>query len=110
LRRLGAGLLAVLLVALMLAGCQSQQTKPEFSFTAEQKGEGLTILVKTTNFRIGKDGHVHIRLDDGPETMAYGPSYTIPKVAPGKHTVIVGLYDPAHKPLGQDQTKEIEIK
>lgn len=109
-RRVGAGLLAVLLVALVLSGCRAQRTVPAFDFTLEQKGESLVVRVETGTFKIGKDGHIHIRMDDGPEAMAYGATYTIPKVQPGKHTITLGLSDPQHNPIGENKTKEIEIK
>lgn len=111
-RRVGAGLLAVvlLLVLVVLGGCRAERSKPEFDFTVEPKGEGLAVVVETGSFRVPQDGHVHIKLDDGPETMIFSKTYTIPKVAPGKHTVSIELSDPQHNYFGVRKTKEIEIK
>lgn len=108
-RRVGA-LILIVAALLLLAGCRAQRPQPEFDFTVEQKGEGLTVRVETGAFEVPKDGHVHVRLDDGPEAMIYGKSYTIPKVAPGKHKVIVQLSDPQHNYFGVSKEKEIEIK
>jgi hypothetical protein len=76
----------------------------------EQNGESLVVRAQTTGFQIGKDGHLHLHLDDGPETMAFQPVYTFPKVAPGKHKVTVGLSDMNHTNLGINQSQEVEMK
>src|SRR4051794_14886185 len=97
----------VLLAALVLTGCGSgTKTRPTVDFSLEQSGESLIIRVETTNFKVPTDGHAHIRLDNGSEAMAYGQTYTIPKVEKGKHTVSVQLSDVSHNYLGVKQVKE----
>lgn len=66
--------------------------------------------VETGTFKVPQDGHVHIRLDDGPETMIYSRTYTIPKVAPGRHIISIELSDPQHNYFGVRKQKEIAIK
>jgi len=104
-------LLTVLLaVALLVAGCRSTKPKPTMDFSLEQQGESLVVRVKVAGMQIPTDGHVHIRVDDGPEAMAYTSTYTIPKITKGKHRVSVELSDMQHEYLGVKQEKEIEIK
>jgi hypothetical protein len=109
-RRWAGGLLALVSLLLLLTGCGKERPKPEIDFTLEQKGEGIAIVVTTTGFTVPKDGHIHIRVDGGPEAMAYSNTYTIPKVSLGKHSVEVGLSDMQHRDLGVTKTKEIEVK
>ncbi|HYF96221.1 MAG TPA: hypothetical protein VD969_28770 [Symbiobacteriaceae bacterium] len=97
-------------VLLLLAGCRAARPQPEFDFTVEQKGAGLTVRVETGTFRVPQDGHVHIRLDDGPETMIYSKSYTIPKVALGTHRITIQLSDPRHNYFGVSKEKTVDIK
>lgn len=106
------GWITVLLVAgaLLLGGCKADRPEPTVDFTAEQQGQSLVITVETTNFRIPGDGHWHIRLNDGPEVMAYSKVYTIPNVAPGTYQVFVELSDLKHQNLGVSKTKEIVVK
>jgi hypothetical protein len=100
----------LLALALVLGGCRANRPQPGLEVSVLQQGEGLTIIVKTTNFSVPRDGHIHIRLDDGPEAMAYSQTYTIPRVSPGNHKVTVQLSDTAHRNLGIQVEKTIEIK
>jgi len=111
-RRAGlALLLAVSVLLALLAGCsRTERPKPEFDFTVAQKGEGLSVQVETGSFRVPQDGHVHIKLDDGPEAMIYSRTYTIPKVTPGVHKVSIQLSDPQHNYFGESKEKTVEIK
>lgn len=109
-RRLSLFLEVLLLTALMVAGCGREKPRPTMDFTLEQTGEGLTIRVQTTNFKVPQDGHVHIWIDDGPETMAFQDTYTIPKLAPGLHRVTVDISDTRHINLGLKKTKEVEVR
>lgn len=97
------------LLVLALLGCGGK-SKPTIEMALSQQSDGLRVDVTTTGFEVGKDGHLHLRLDGGPETMVYKSNYTFPNVEPGKHSVFVELSNVAHKPLGVSQTKEIEIK
>jgi hypothetical protein len=106
-RRAFALILGLLLIA--LAGCGSKP-KPEMEVSVRQNGESLVVQVKTKNFRVPADGHVHIRLDDGPEIMAWSETYTIPKVSPGQHVVHVELSDLEHRNLGVKQSIPVEVK
>ena len=105
-----AVMLVVALALLLLTGCRAERPSPEFDFSLAQSGEALIVTVQTGNFKVPDDGHVHIRIDDGPETMIYKTIYTVPKVAPGRHKVTVELSDPQHNYFGVRKEKEIEIK
>ncbi|HEY8347092.1 MAG TPA: hypothetical protein VIL07_07430, partial [Symbiobacteriaceae bacterium] len=109
LRRRGV-LGAVLCVALLIGACGKSRPEPTMDFTVEQTGEGITIRVETTNFSVPEDGHIHIWIDDGPETMAFQYTYTVPKLPPGVHRVTVDLSDHRHVNLGLKKTKEIEVR
>jgi nitrous oxide reductase accessory protein NosL len=110
-KRFTGMLLALLLAVGILAGCGGgQKVKPALDFTLEQTGEGVVVHMQATNFQVGKDGHFHLYLDDGPQTMAYSNTYTFPKLSPGKHKVTVGLSDLKHLDMGVTQSKEIEVK
>lgn len=104
---------ALVLLTLALVGltaCSRQRPAPQMDFTLEQQGESLVVRVQVQNFRVPADGHVHVRLDDGPEAMVYQTTYTFPKVAPGTHTISVQLSDMQHNYLGSPQSKEITVK
>ncbi len=94
---------------LILAGCGGKP-QPTLSASAEQKGEGMVVYIQTTNFRIGPDGHVHVRLNGGEEAMVYANTYTIPKLDPGHYVIDVELSNAKHENLGVKQTLELEIK
>lgn len=110
LKRSGVLLGVLLAGALLLGGCKAERPAPTVDFTAEQQGQSLVITVQTTNFRIPGDGHWHVRLNDGPEAMAYSKVYTIPNVAPGTYKVYVELSDLKHQDLGVSATREIVVK
>lgn len=109
-KRLVGLILAASLAVLLLAGCRAERPAPEFDFSLAQSGESLIVTVQTGSFKVPENGHVHVRLDDGPETMIYKTTYTVPKVAPGRHKVTVELSDPQHNYFGVRKEKEIEIK
>jgi len=99
----------LLFAILLLAGCGAKPA-PTLSVTAEQKGEGMVIHIATTNFQVGPDGHVHVRLNGGDEAMIYANTYTIPKLEPGRYTVDVELSNAKHENLGVKQSLQVEIK
>ncbi|MFZ5828294.1 MAG: hypothetical protein ACOY94_28645 [Bacillota bacterium] len=101
--------LALLLLTLALTGCGGRP-EPTLEVSAEQRGSGLVILMKTTNFRLGQDGHAHVRLNGGPEAMIYSNTYTIPKLDPGVYTIEVELSNVKHENLGIKQTIQHEVK
>ena len=110
-RRAVGLLLTLVLVATVLGGCRAGgRPKPALDFTLEQQGESLVVQVSIEGLKVPEQGHVHLFLDDGPETMAYSTTYQFPKVAPGLHKVRVELSDLAHRNLGVSLTKEIEMK
>lgn len=101
-------LVLVVVAGLVFSGCG--RPKPEMEFTVQQVGKGLEIRVEMTGFAVPRDGHVHIRIDDGPEVMVYTPVYTIPEIAPGIYKVSVDLSDKQHRDLAVGKSKTVEIK
>ncbi|MDF2629422.1 MAG: hypothetical protein K0R39_3253 [Symbiobacteriaceae bacterium] len=108
--KLPAMVLAAILLLVALTGCRAERPAPEFDFTLEQSGDALVVNVQTGTFKVPENGHVHIRIDDGPEAMLYKTTYTVPKMDPGRHKVVVELSDPQHNYFGVRKEKEIEIK
>lgn len=103
--------LSLAVVAVLAAGCgRPERPKPTLDFTLEQQGESLVVQVSVKGLAVPEQGHVHLFLDDGPETMAYSTTYQFPKVAPGLRKVRVELSDLQHRNLGVSVTKEIEVK
>lgn len=100
----------ILSAALLLGGCGAERPQPSMDFTVVQTGKGITIQVFTTNFQVPQDGHIHIWINDGPETMAFQNTYTIPELPPGVHRVTVDLSDLKHNNLGLKQSKEVEVR
>ena len=54
----------------------------------------------------GGDDHFHVWIDGekGPAQHALKGSYALPKMTPGKHTIIVKIVDKAHVPTGPEKT------
>lgn len=102
-------ILALALLLLLVSGC-GKRPDPTVEATAEQRGSGLVIRIKTTNFTLGKDGHAHVRLNGGPEAMIYGPTYTIPELEPGLYTIDVELSNTKHENLGIKTSIQQEVK
>lgn len=101
----------VILVAAVLAvGCGKGKAKPTLALTVSQNGSDLVVKIETTHFQIGKDGHIHLQLDDGPQVMPFTAEYLIPNVSPGHHRIYVELADVAHNSLGVSQSAEIDVK
>ncbi|MBP2018990.1 hypothetical protein J2Z79_002406 [Symbiobacterium terraclitae] len=110
-RRLSATALAALLAAALLAGCGSKETAaPKLSVQASQEGTSLVVRVSTENWQPGKDGHVHIYLNDGPEAMIYGYTYTVPDIEPGQYKIHVELANTRHENIGVSETIYFEVK
>jgi len=108
---LAALLAAAMLAALPLAGCGGRETaEPTLSVTASQEDGALVVRVKTENWQPGKDGHVHIYLNDGPEAMVYGYTYRVPDIEPGLYKIHVELADHRHEPIGVSQTIYFEVQ
>lgn len=97
-----------LLMALAMVGCGAP--KPSLQVTVEQSGQDLVVQVITTGFIVGKDGHIHLRLDDGPEAMPSKPTYTLRNVSPGQHRISLELSDPSHRPIGVSETVTVDMR
>jgi len=110
-RRLGVTALSALLAAALLAGCGGKETAaPTLSVQASQEGSSLVVRVSTENWQPGRDGHVHIYLNDGPEAMIYGYTYTVPDIEPGEYKIHVALADNRHEHIGVSETICFEVK
>jgi len=103
--------IALVLAALALAGCGGQRSEaPKLSVTASQEDGALVVHVKTENWQVGKDGHVHIYLNDGPEAMIYGYTYRVPDIEPGEYKIHVELANRRHEHIGVSETIYFEVK
>lgn len=105
-RRIAAALLAVL----VLAGCGGKKSEPTLEVEARQEGRNLVVQVSTQGYVIGQDGHVHVYLNDGPEAMIYGHTYTVEDIEPGNYKIRVELANIRHENIGVSQIVEIEVK
>lgn len=103
-------LVLVLSLLLVLAVTACSKPKPTLKVTVAQQGTSMVITADTGAWKLGKDGHMHVQLNDGPVAMPSGNTYTIPNRAPGKYKVYVELADPDHNPIGVDSTVEFEMK
>lgn len=101
---------ALLLAVLVLAGCGGKKSEPTLEVTAAQDGRNLKVQVSTQGYVIGKDGHVHIYLNDGPEAMIYGSTYTVENIEPGNYKIRVELANIRHENVGIGKTIEFEVK
>lgn len=101
---------ALLLAVLVLAGCGGKRSEPTLDVVARQDGQNLVVQVSTQGYVIGKDGHVHIYLNDGPEAMIFGDTYTVENIEPGKYKIRVELANIRHENIGIGKTVEFEIK
>jgi len=103
-------LAAVALASLGLTGCGGRESaQPELSVTASQEDGDLVVHVKTENWQPGKDGHVHIYLNDGPEAMIYGYTYRVPDIEPGQYKIHVELANRRHENIGVSETIYFEV-
>ena len=101
--------MAALIVLLgVLAGCA--RPPAELHGRVEVDGQTVAVRYDLRNFRLGRDGHVHISLDGGPEVMAGVDGYTFRQVAPGRHTVSVYVTDARHQPTELKQTVPFEVR
>lgn len=107
-RRTYAVILSLLLLV-VLAACGPKQP-PTLSVTVEQQGQNMVITAETGSFKLGVDGHMHVRINDGAEAMPNGNRYTLRNWPPGKYKIFVELADPNHNLLGVSQTVEFEMK
>jgi predicted small lipoprotein YifL len=107
-RRVYALLLSLLLLV-ALSACGPKKP-PTLKAIVEQQGQNMVITAETENFKLGVDGHMHVRINDGPEAMPKGNKYTLANWPPGKYKVYVELSDPNHNPLGISETVEFEMK
>jgi len=96
------------LTAVLAGGCAKAQ--PTLQVDAAQVGKDLVIKLETTNFKVGRSGHVHMRINGGPEVMLIGNTYTLANPAPGTYTIFVQLSDPNHRNLDVDKTVEVVIQ
>ena len=103
-------LAAAMAASLALAGCGGKQTaEPKLTVTTTQEDGTLVVHVKTENWQVGKDGHVHIYLNDGPEAMIYGYTYRVPDIEPGEYKIHVELANPRHEHIGVSETIYFEV-
>lgn len=102
-------LLLSLLLLVAVAACGKKEP-PTLKVNVEQQGRNMVITAETGNFKLGVHGHMHVRINDGPEAMPNGSRYTVPNREPGLYKVWVELADPNHNPLGVSQTVEFEMK
>lgn len=112
-RRWGPAVLpvAALAAALALTGCGGKQSaQPELSVSASQEDGALVVRVSTENWQPGKDGHIHIYLNDGPEAMIYGYTYRVPDIEPGRYKIHVELANQRHEPIGVSETIYFEVQ
>lgn len=99
----------------LLTACARPQ--PTLQADVELRGRDAVVKIAVTNFefvpRVGGgnklDGHVHLRLDDGPEMMAFGPEFTFKGVHPGAHSVLVQLADRNHRPIGIERRVPFQV-
>lgn len=96
------------LSTVLVGGCA--KTPPTLQVDAQQVGKDLVITMATTNFKVGQSGHVHMRINGGPEVMLMGNTYTLANAAPGTYSIFVQLSDPNHRPLNVDKTVEVLVK
>jgi hypothetical protein len=101
---------AFLAVAVLLSGCGGKRSAPVLDVTAAQEGRNLVVRVSTQNWEVGKDGHVHIYLNDGPEAMIYGHTYTVENVEPGQYKIRVELANLRHENIGVSKIVDFEVK
>lgn len=59
-----------------------------------------------------QDDHFHVWVDGekGPAQRALKGSYTLPKMAPGNHAVIVKLVDKSHVPTGPERSIFVKVE
>jgi len=58
------------------------------------------------------DDHFHVWVDgekSGPQRALMG-AYTLPKMAPGKHAIIVKIVDKAHVPTGVEKSVFVKVE
>ncbi|BAD41016.1 hypothetical protein [Symbiobacterium thermophilum] len=102
---------AALAAAVALAGCGGKQSaEPKLAVTASQEDGALVVRISTENWQPGKDGHVHIYLNDGPEAMIYGYTYRVPGIEPGRYKIHVELANPRHEHIGVSETIYFDVQ
>lgn len=110
--------IAAVCAALALAvavGCS--KPKPALDARVEVRNRDVAVQLMITNFeftpRVGGgnrlDGHVHLRLDNDVEMMAYGPEFVYKNVRPGRHVLVVSLADRNHAPIGIEKKLDFEM-
>lgn len=102
--------LVILMAAMLAVGCGKSKAKPTLEVSAKQNGSDVVVDIKTTDFQIGRDGHLHLQMDDGVQVMPFTNEYIIPNVSAGHHKIFVELADMMHNPLNVNQTVEIDVK
>lgn len=102
-------LLLSLLLLVALSACGKKEP-PTLKITVEQQDRNMVITAETGSFKLGVDGHMHVRIDDGPEAMPRGNRYVLNNWKPGTYKVFVELADPDHNPLGVSDTVMFEMK
>ena len=116
------GILAAVLLSVVLAACYSPPAAapgsapgpgaPSLSVVSPAEGASISggevkVSVNTENFTIKggggankpNEGHVHMKVDGGAVSMAYGDSHSFSGVPAGKHTLEVELVNNDHSSL-----------
>jgi len=101
-------LAGVLALSILAAGCTKPQ--PTLQVHAEQVDKDLVIKIQTTNFKVGRNGHIHLRINGGPEVMLLSDTYRLTNAAPGVYSIFVELSDPNHRNLDVDQRVEVLVQ
>lgn len=98
----------------LLTGCVSVESNKDLQAQVRANGRQATLSVQTIGIKTGtgaKDNHVHFRLDDGPDAMLYGPTYTLKQLTPAKHQLKVWVADANHVSIpGLEKTILFDIK
>jgi len=101
-------LLAVIVSIATPANAQASSGSAEILSPAD--GATLSVSQKNTveyKVALGKRGnHLHIWVDGekGPSQKSLHGNYTLPKLTPGKHAIILKVVDKGHVPTGPEKS------
>lgn len=109
--------MAVLFALALVVATGCGKPKPTLDAQVEVRGPDVAVKLMITNFEFAPkvgggnrlDGHVHLRLDDQVEMMAFAPEFVYKNVAPGRHQLIVSLADRNHAPIGIEKRLEFTL-
>lgn len=106
----------MLAAVLLLAGCAGgaePKVAPSLELTVlvQPRGE-VEIVAAAGGVTLGKDSHLHVSLDGGPEVMVLTPPfhrYRFQGLSPGTHRVRVWVTDQRHNPLHLEDEVEFTV-